>query len=132
MKDGLRFQTNVFPTDKRPLTVYSDIGDEACENELSHPPNAEPRLPKTIDSNCYKELVNCISECVLNFLNGNIKLTVCNNRKLQKYKAAIRKVADRHVSISGKKKLIVQSGGFLLPLMSDVLQIITNLILRGK
>ena len=33
--DGLRFRTNIFPNDKTPLTVYSYVGDEASEDELS-------------------------------------------------------------------------------------------------
>ena len=56
---------------------------------------AEPRLRKAIVSNCNKDLGNCISECVLKILNGNIKLTGCYTRKLQKHKAALREVADR-------------------------------------
>jgi len=47
-------------------------------------------LRKTIISNCNKELVNCISECVVDVLNGNIKLTGC----IASCKAALRKVAD--------------------------------------
>jgi len=31
---GLRFRTNVLPTDNCALTVYSDIGNEACEIKL--------------------------------------------------------------------------------------------------
>ena len=66
---------------------------------------AEPRLRKAIVSNCKKDLVNTICECVLNILNGNIKLTGCSNRKLRKHKVAIRKVADKRVPLSSKKKL---------------------------
>jgi len=40
-KDGLRFRTNVFPKDKYPLTVYTDIGDEACAIKLSYSPSAQ-------------------------------------------------------------------------------------------
>jgi len=69
---------------------------------------AESRLRKALITNCNKEHVNCISECVLIVLNGNLKLSDCNRRKLQKHKSALRKVADRHVSLSGKKRLIVQ------------------------
>ena len=29
--DGLRFRTNIFPTDKYPLNVYSDTGNAACD-----------------------------------------------------------------------------------------------------
>jgi len=43
---------------------------------------AEPRLGKTLIINCNKQLVKCIVECVLNVLNGNIKFSVCNARKL--------------------------------------------------
>jgi len=38
--DGLRFRTNIFPKVYPPL-VYSDIGDEACEIELSRPSRAQ-------------------------------------------------------------------------------------------
>ena len=55
---------------------------------------AEPRLRKAIVSNCKKDLVNNISECVLNVFNGNIKLTGCSKRKLRKHKATLFKVAD--------------------------------------
>jgi len=34
--DGLRFRTNIFPNDIPLIAVYSDVGDEAGENELSH------------------------------------------------------------------------------------------------
>jgi len=37
--DGLRFGTNIFPEEYRPV-VYSDIGDEACEVELPGPPRS--------------------------------------------------------------------------------------------
>jgi hypothetical protein len=42
-----------------------------------------PKLGKGI-SNCGKGLVYDISECILNVLKGNIKLTDCNKRKLRK------------------------------------------------
>ena len=34
----------------------------------------EPRLRKALITNVNKEFVNCISECVLNVPNGNLKL----------------------------------------------------------
>jgi len=93
---------------------------------------ADPKLRKAIISKCNKELVHCISECILNVLNGNIKLTDCDTRKLQKHKAALRKVSDMHVPLSAKKKLIVQRGGFLLPLLSAILPTLASLILRNR
>jgi hypothetical protein len=53
-------------------------------------------------------------------LNGNVGLT-CAKRKLQKHKVVLRKVADKRVSFSSKNRLIVQKGGFLLPLLTAVL-----------
>ena len=69
-----------------------------------------PKLRKAIISNCNKEFVNSISECILNVLKGNVKLLGCSTRKLRKYKAAVRKVADKRVPLSSKKHLIVQRG----------------------
>ena len=58
------------------------------------------------------------------------KLSDCNTRKLQKYKSALRKVADRYVSLFGKKRLIVQRGGFLLPLLSAIVPTIASFMFR--
>jgi hypothetical protein len=88
---------------------------------------AHPKLRIAIISNCDKELVNCISECVLNVMNGNLP---CNTRKLRKHNVTLRKVTDRHVSLSGKKRIIVQRGGFLLPLLSAILPKIAGLFTR--
>jgi hypothetical protein len=48
---------------------------------------AHPKLRKAIIANCDKELVNCISECVLNVLTGNLP---CDVSKLRKHKVALR------------------------------------------
>jgi hypothetical protein len=89
---------------------------------------AQTKLLKSILSNCDRDLVNCISECVLNVLNGNIALTGCDSRKLRKHKLALRKLVDKQVSLQGKKRIIVQSGGFLLPLLAAVLPTLASLI----
>ena len=44
--------------------------------------------------------------------------------------SAFRKVADRHVPLSAKKRFIVQRGGFLLPLLNAKLPTIASLILK--
>ena len=129
----LGIRTDIFPTEQ--TIVYSLISDEACEIELSLPHvlwTAEPKLRKAIISNCNKELVNSISECILNVLNGNVKLTSCNTRKLRKHRVTLRKVIDKRVLLSTKKKLVVQRGGFLLPLLSAVLPAIASLVVSSK
>jgi len=76
--------------------------------------------------------VHCISECILNVLNGNIKLTGCDTRKLQKHKAALHKASDKCVPLSAKKKLIVQRGEFLLHLLIAILPTIASLIFQNR
>jgi len=93
---------------------------------------AQPKLRKAIISNGNRELLNSISECILNVLNGNLKLTDCSKRKLRKHKAILRKVADKDVSASVKKRLINQRGGFLLPLLSALLPTLASLLFRPR
>ena len=68
---------------------------------------ATPKLHEAIVSNCDRELVHSICECVLNLLNGNVRLSDCVARKLRQHRAVLRKVQEKRVPISGKKKLIV-------------------------
>ena len=82
---------------------------------------AKPKLRKSIVWNHDKELVNNICECVLSVLNGNVWLSGCDTRNLRKHKAVLRKLVDKRVPLPGKKKVIFQRGGFLLPLLSAVL-----------
>jgi hypothetical protein len=93
---------------------------------------ARPKLRKAIVSYCDEELVKSICECVLNVLNGNVGLTDCAKRKLQKYKVVLRKVADKRVPLYSKKRLIVQKGGILLPLLTAVLPALASYIFRPR
>jgi hypothetical protein len=87
-------------------------------------------LRKAIFSNCDRELLNSISECVLNVLKGNVRLSSCVTRKLRKHRDVLRAVAEKRVPLSSKKRRVVQRGGFLLPLQSAVLPTIVNLIFK--
>ena len=86
-----------------------------------------PKLRKVIILNGGKELINCISEIILNVLNGNLKLSDCNKRKLKKYRAVIRKLADKRVPSVAKKRLINQRrisvyvAFAALPILSNIL-----------
>ena len=72
---------------------------------------AEPKLRKAIISDCNQELLNSISECVLNVFKLNKKLSTCDTRKLRKHKAALRKDVERRILLLYKKKLIVKRVG---------------------
>jgi hypothetical protein len=47
---------------------------------------AEPQLQKAIIKNSNGELVKSISECVLNVLRDNLKLTACQKKRLRTLK----------------------------------------------
>jgi len=131
--DRLRFQICIFSTEQ--TIVYSPISDEASEIELSRLSvlkTADPKLRKAIISNCNKDTLNGISKCIINVFNRNVKLTSCNKRKVRKHKARLRKLTDKRVPLSTKKKLIVQRGGFLLPLLSAVVPSVARLIVSSK
>ena len=94
--------------------------------------NAKPKLCNAIISNCNKDLLHSISECVLNVLNGKIRLSDCAKRKLKKYKSSFRSLVDRRLPSSAKTTLIVQRGGFLLPLLAAVLPTLASLLFRTR
>jgi hypothetical protein len=91
-----------------------------------------PKLRKAIISNCKKNLINSINECVLNVLKGNITLSDYSKRKLKKYKSRHRSLVDKRLPLSAKKRVIVQHGGFLLPLLTAVLLAVAILIFSKR
>jgi len=94
--------------------------------------SAQPKLRKAIILNGNRELLNSISECVLNVLQGILKLSECATRKLSKHRSVLRKVADKRVSSSAKNRLINQRGGFLVLLLAAVLPTVANLLFRQR
>src|SRR5215472_14726057 len=93
---------------------------------------AKPKLRKAILLNCDPDLLKSVGECALNVLRGNIRLTECSRRKLRKHKSLLRKFSNKSVSIANKRKIIVQRGGFLLPLLSAVLPVLASLVFRPR
>jgi hypothetical protein len=90
--------------------------------------SAKPKLRKVILQEADRDLILAIIECVLNVLNGNCKLRTCIKHKLRKHKHFFRSLVDRAEKISAKRKRIIQKGGFLIPLLSTVLNSLTSLI----
>lgn len=92
--------------------------------------NASPKLRKAILKSADKELILSIVECAYNVLNGNCTLSKCNKRKLKKFKKVLRSLCKKS-SIKKKQKLIIQKGGFLIPLLSAVLPTLVSLITKN-
>ena len=79
--------------------------------------DACPKLRRAILANSGKALITSVGEWVL---QGNVKLSNCKKRKLRKFRRQLRTVADRHVPVARKKKLI--------PLLAAVLPTIASLV----
>ena len=58
------------------------------------------------------QLIIAICESIFNILEGNVPLSTNQLELLKKYKSVLRKLVQRN-KITYKKKLLVQSGGFL-------------------
>ena len=83
--------------------------------------NAKPQARRALLASANKELIKAIVECALNTLNGNHKLTKEEKSKLKKYKSRLRNLINPKISFKSMRKLLVQKGGFIVPLLASVL-----------
>ena len=91
---------------------------------------ARSNLRKAIVSNCNKDLLNSICECVVNVLNDNIRISDCTKRKLRKFRTSLRFLVDKRLPLVSKRRVIQQRSGFLLPLLSELLPALACLLFR--
>lgn len=76
-----------------------------------------------------KDQILCLCDCAHNFLNGNIPLSDKDIKKLLRHQDIIRYLASKkRENINNKKKLIIQSGGFLPILLSPLLGLAGSLL----
>lgn len=88
----------------------------------------EKRMLKAVLSSSDKDLILTVCECILNCLNGNIKLGPKDREKLKKYKRTLRTLAQKRQSIKSRKKLLIQQGsGFLPIILPTVISTIASL-----
>jgi hypothetical protein len=93
---------------------------------------AKPQLRKALIKNCNSEQLKTINECILNVLHNKLQLTACQKKRLRKFKSPLRKLADKGVTVATKKQILIQRGGFLVPLLSAILPTIASLIFRTR
>jgi hypothetical protein len=82
---------------------------------------AKPTERKRLLEEADDSLVRCICETAHNCLNNNIPLTSAQYRKLSRHKNTLRRLTKKGESIKKKKKILKQSGGFILPLLAPVI-----------
>ena len=88
-----------------------------------------PSVRKAILTHPSRELINCISECCINVLNGNVPLSGSQKAKLTRYKRQIRNVAGKATSLKNKTK-VIQTGGFITALLGPLLGSVLSGIVR--
>ena len=87
--------------------------------------NANPSQRHAVLGVIQNKQVNVIAEILLNILYGTLPLTDEDKKKLRKYKYLIRRLTDRRLSYSFKKKLLLAKSG--VPIV-EILKIITPLL----
>jgi hypothetical protein len=69
-----------------------------------------------------KEFVETLSECIHNFLNGRIKISKSQVKKLKKHQTLLRTIGDLSISVNIKKKIINNKGHlFIRPFLINVI-----------
>jgi hypothetical protein len=77
---------------------------------------ANKTLQKKIFNIVDKDFVEVISECIHNFLKGNIKISKNQVKRLKKHQASLRIIGDPAISAIAKKKIIIQKGHLFIRL----------------
>jgi len=72
-----------------------------------------------------EKFIRCIRECVFNTLTGNVPLER-REKKLSKYKTALRRIVAKRGNWKDKRKLLVQRGGFLPYIIGPILSILLS------
>ena len=74
-------------------------------------------LSKKMIQESPKEVIDCVGECCINLIKGNVRLTNAQKNQLRARKQHIRLLSSKQVPLDTKKKIINQKGGALLGLL---------------
>ena len=89
--------------------------------------SATPKRRKHILKAANTGLVNCIGECCLNVLNGNVKINKSQRKKLSRHKKTLRTLSKRGIPVQKRRKVLIQKGGFLPALLAPILSLAVSL-----
>jgi hypothetical protein len=80
------------------------------------------KLRTAIARNAPVELIECVSDCCRNVLNGRVKLTPARKRQLATHCNALRLLANPKVG-AGRKRILIarQRGGFWIPFLAAII-----------
>jgi len=94
--------------------------------------DAKPQARRALLTSADDDLIKAIVECAINTLNGNHKLTKEDKGKLSKYKNRLRALVNLKISFKIKRKLLVQKGGFIVPLLTSILSGVIGSLISGN
>ena len=77
------------------------------------------------------DLVKCICDLSFNVLKGTAPISKQDKKRLSRHKSSLRKLIDRKLSLKNKRK-VIQSGGFLLALLTATISILGCLFSLAK
>jgi hypothetical protein len=79
--------------------------------------NCSPNVRKFFLKHCHTNIIKAILEIVVNTLKGNANIGAKVCTKLKKYKKTLRDLCSSQRSLSAKRSVLVQKGGFLSVLL---------------
>jgi hypothetical protein len=94
--------------------------------------DAKPQARRALLTSAGDDLIKAIVECAINTLNANHKLTKEDKGKLSKYKNRLRALVNPKISFKNKLKLLIQKGGFIVPLLTSILSGVIGSLIRGN
>ena len=82
-----------------------------------------------------QEVIDCVGECCMNLIKGNVRLTNAQKNQLRVRKQHIRLLSSKQVPLDTKKKIINQKGGallglFLKPLIAPIIGSVLGEIIK--
>lgn len=93
--------------------------------------DCSPKLRKAIIQNAGNGLITTINEIIFNTLKGNNPIDKKTKLKLIQYKKPMRCLVCPKKSITSKRKLLIQKGGFLPALISSLLSGVIGKLLEN-
>lgn len=115
------------------LHVFSMPSKRILRNQkfLEYYLEADNLRRKSLVAGASKDQINCLSEATLNVVNRNIPIEPSTKHVLCNHKKALCKIVDKKLSIGHRKKVLIQKGGAILPLiLSVVLPMIANALFK--
>jgi hypothetical protein len=94
--------------------------------------DAKPQARRALLTSASDDFIKAIVECAINKLNGNHKLTKDEKSKLSKYKNRLRALVNPKISFKSKRNLLVQKGGFIVPLLTSILSSVIGAIVSNN